>query len=82
MVWMIVLATGVVFATFGLKPVRIILMAQFANGLLLPVLAVFLIKVMNNKEILGSATNSRLTNIAGVLIILVTFLLGIKVLDR
>jgi manganese transport protein len=77
-IWMIVLATGVVFATFGLKPVNIILMAQFANGLLLPVLAVFLLKVMNNREILGSATNSRITNIAGVLIILVTFLLGIR----
>jgi manganese transport protein len=78
MVWMMVLLTGIVFATFGLKPVRIILMAQFANGLLLPVLALFLMKVMNNKEILGSETNTRLTNIAGILIILITFLLGIK----
>jgi manganese transport protein len=77
-VWMVVLLTGMVFATFGLKPVRMILMAQFANGLLLPVLALFLMRVMNNREILGSATNSRATNIAGILIILITFLLGIK----
>ena len=77
-VWMMVLLTGIVFATFGLKPVRIILMAQFANGLLLPVLALFLMKVMNNKEILGSETNTRLTNIAGIMIILITFLLGLK----
>ena len=77
-VWMVVLLTGMVFATFGLKPVRMILMAQFANGLLLPVLALFLMKVMNNKDILGSATNSRATNIEGILIILITFLLGIK----
>lgn len=77
-IWMVVLLTGMVLATFGLKPVRMILMAQFANGLLLPVLALFLMKVMNNKEILGSATNSRATNIAGILIILITFLLGLK----
>jgi len=78
LVWMIVLLTGVLFATFGLKPIRVILIAQFANGLLLPVLAVFLLIVMNNKAILGSATNNRLTNIAGIIIILVTFLLGIR----
>lgn len=77
-IWMVVLCTGMIFATFGLKPVRMILMAQFANGLLLPVLALFLMKVMNNKEILGSAVNNRVTNIAGILIILITFLLGIK----
>jgi Mn2+/Fe2+ NRAMP family transporter len=78
LIWLIVIITGVMFATFGLKPVRIILVAQFANGLLLPILAVFLLMVMNNKSILGEFTNRRLINIIGILIILVTFLLGLK----
>jgi len=77
-IWLVVILTGVLFATFGLKPVRIIIVAQFANGLLLPVLAVFLLMVMNNKSILGEFTNRRLINIIGILIILVTFLLGLK----
>jgi len=78
LIWFIVIITGVLFATFGLKPVRIILVAQFANGLLLPILAVFLLMVMNNKSILGEFTNRRIINITGILIILVTFLLGLK----
>lgn len=78
LIWFIVIITGVLFATFGLKPVRIILVAQFANGLLLPILAVFLLMVMNNKSILGEFTNRRMINIIGILIILVTFLLGLK----
>ncbi|MBE0673213.1 MAG: Nramp family divalent metal transporter [Bacteroidales bacterium] len=77
-VWIMVLITGVIFATFGLRPIRMILLAQFTNGLLLPILAAFLLKVMNNREILGPASNSRLHNIIGILIILVTFLLGLK----
>lgn len=78
LIWISVLLTGVIFATFGLKPVRVILMAQFANGLLLPVLAMFLLKVMNNKNILGSSVNGLRNNIFGLLIILITFLLGVK----
>lgn len=78
LVWMIVIITGVIFATFGLRPVRIILVAQFANGLLLPILAVFLLIVMNKKSILGEFTNSTFINIVGILIILVTLLLGVK----
>lgn len=78
LIWISVLLTGVIFATFGLKPVKVILMAQFANGLLLPILAMFLLKVMNNKEILGSSVNSLRNNIFGLLIILITFLLGVK----
>jgi NRAMP (natural resistance-associated macrophage protein)-like metal ion transporter len=78
LIWISVLITGVIFATFGLRPVRIILMAQFANGLLLPILAVFLLKVMNNSEILGEDKNGRLTNLVGLLIIMITFLLGLK----
>jgi Mn2+/Fe2+ NRAMP family transporter len=78
LIWIAVLITGVVFATFGLRPVRMILMAQFANGLLLPILAIFLLKVMNNNNILGPDKNGRFTNILGLLIILITFLLGLK----
>jgi Mn2+/Fe2+ NRAMP family transporter len=78
LIWLMVLLTGVIFATFGLKPVRMILMAQFANGLLLPVLAIFLLKAMNNREILGDFRNGPVHNLVGILIILITFLLGLK----
>ncbi len=77
-IWGTVLLTGIILATIGLRPVRIILMAQFANGLLLPILAVFLLRVMNNRGILGSDINGPVINLIGLLIILITFLLGIK----
>lgn len=78
LIWMTVLLTGVVFAMLGMRPVRMIILAQFANGLLLPVLALFLLKVMNNREILGNSVNGLWRNIAGIAIILITLLLGLK----
>ena len=53
-----VLAIGTLVAVSGLKPVTVILFAQVANGLLLPIIAVFLLITMNRKAILGSHTNS------------------------
>jgi Mn2+/Fe2+ NRAMP family transporter len=77
-VWVLVLLTGMLFASFGYKPTAVIMFAQFANGLLLPVLAIFLIWIMNDRMIMGDHVNNRLTNILGLLVIIVTIILGIK----
>ncbi|MCU4175265.1 Nramp family divalent metal transporter [Carboxylicivirga sp. N1Y90] len=78
LIWMIILGIGVIFAGFGYKPLKAILFAQVTNGVLLPVIAIFLVVVMNNKSLLGQYANGRLSNILGILIVLVAIGLGLK----
>jgi len=78
LVWTLVLLTGMFFASLELKPTRVILFAQFANGLLLPVLAVLLLWIMNDKKILGVSVNNRISNMLGITVILITMMLGWK----
>lgn len=85
MVWIIILAMGVFFLSFGIKPIEIIKFAQVANGILLPVIAIFLLWIMNKSTVMGRYKNSNIQNILGFGIILLAILLGaksiIKVLD-
>ncbi|WP_405415411.1 Nramp family divalent metal transporter [Maribacter sp. Asnod1-A12] len=78
MIWMIILGLGVFFLSFGIKPIEIIKFAQITNGLLLPVIAVFLLWVVNRAGVMGKYKNSMLQNIFGGLIILLSVLLGAK----
>ncbi len=76
--WMAVLVVGIIFSSLGIRPTQVILFAQVANGLLLPIIAAFLLWIMNDRNIMGSYTNTRLTNLLGALVILVTLALGLK----
>jgi Mn2+/Fe2+ NRAMP family transporter len=78
LVWMFILFTGVIFSLFGFKPIEAIVFAQAANGILLPVIAVFLLIVMNSSKIMQNNRNKMLSNIAGILVVLVTILLGMR----
>ena len=77
-VWLFVLVLGVVFSSLGIKSIELIKFAQVANGLLLPLVAVFLIWVMNKSELLGKYKNSLLQNVVGIVILLVAIFLGLK----
>ncbi|BAO77643.1 Nramp family divalent metal transporter [Winogradskyella sp. PG-2] len=77
-VWMFILGLGVVFSTIGFKSIEIIKFAQVANGLLLPIIAGFLLWVMNKSSVLGSYKNSKLQNILGVVIQVINIFLGVK----
>lgn len=77
-VWMIILSLGVVFSAIGFKSIEIIKFAQVANGLLLPIIAGFLLWIMNKSSVLGSFKNSKLQNIIGILILVITIFLGAK----
>ena len=76
-VWLAVLVIGTVFAAIGTKPLTAILFAQVANGFLLPFVAVFLVIVMNRRDLLGEHVNGALANTLGVAVVLVAFLLGL-----
>ena len=75
-VWAIVVIVGTTLAYFGTSPVQAILIAQAANGVLLPLVAVFLLIVMNRKALLGEHVNGPLGNILGGVVMLVATGLG------
>ncbi|MEO0644326.1 MAG: Nramp family divalent metal transporter, partial [Pseudomonadota bacterium] len=60
-----VLMIGTGLALAGVRPVEVILAAQFANGLLLPVIAGFLLYAMNRATLLGRHVNGWMANGAG-----------------
>ncbi|MEP4147446.1 MAG: Nramp family divalent metal transporter [Halioglobus sp.] len=76
LVWLLVLASGTFFAVIGTSPLAAILFAQAANGLLLPVCAVFLLLVMNRSQQLGDYRNGVISNLLGTCVVLVTLGLG------
>ncbi|XWN37669.1 MAG: Nramp family divalent metal transporter [Balneola sp.] len=80
-VWIIILITGVIFSMLSFNPVSIIQFAQVANGILLPLVAVFLIYIVNRKELLGEYVNSIIQNILGFFVIIVALLVGFRSLN-
>ena len=81
-VWMLILGIGVVFSSLRLNFIRVIQFAQVSNGLLLPIVTVFLLWVMNLKTVLGQHTNSKLQNVLGILVIFCTLFLGIASISK
>ncbi|MEW9797106.1 Nramp family divalent metal transporter [Alteromonas sp. CYL-A6] len=68
-VWMIIIVCGVIVAGAGFKPLPAILFAQATNGILLPVIAIFLLVVMNRSSALGEFRNTWKSNLAGGLVV-------------
>ena len=78
MVWMIIIFLGVIFSSLGIKPVEIIQFAQIANGLVLPVIAIFLFWIVNQRSVLGEDKNNIFQNIIGLVVIALAMFLGVK----
>ncbi len=74
---MLVLLVGTLFAALGTKPIAAIIFAQAANGLLLPVTAIFLLIIMNRKGLLGEYRNSFVSNILGIAVVITVTGLGL-----
>lgn len=74
-IWIVILVVGLIVATLNYRPVVIITFAQIANGLLLPIVSIFLLWMMNHSR-LGEYKNSTLQNSLGGIIVLITILLG------
>lgn len=81
-VWIIILVLGVVFSSLNIKPIDIIKFAQVANGVLLPVIAGFLIWIMNKKSVLGNYKNTLRQNIFGFIILAISILLSVTTLSK
>ncbi|MFC4700913.1 Nramp family divalent metal transporter [Glaciecola siphonariae] len=71
-----IIAVGVLVSVSGAKPFAVIVLAQAANALLLPISAILLLVVCNNSNMMQSAKNTALNNVAAIVVILTVVLLA------
>ena len=74
----IIILFGIIFSSINYSPIIIIKLAQFINGLFLPLISIFLLWAINQKKIMGNYINSIGYNLLGVVIIMVSILIGLK----
>jgi NRAMP (natural resistance-associated macrophage protein)-like metal ion transporter len=74
----VIILFGVLFSSINYNPIIIIKLAQFINGLFLPLISVFLLWAINQKEIMGNYVNSMSYNLLGIIIIMISILIGLK----
>ncbi|MDI3481933.1 MAG: manganese transport protein [Tepidanaerobacteraceae bacterium] len=79
-IWLIVLLAGAAVAFLGANPVQVIVFAQAVNGILLPISAILLLIVMNQKKIMFDFTNNTVSNILGTIVVLITVVLGLRMI--
>ncbi|MCY4216434.1 MAG: Nramp family divalent metal transporter [Flavobacteriaceae bacterium] len=77
-VFLIVLAFGVIVSSLDFQLIQVIKFAQVANGVLLPIIVGMILIIINRSDLLGSYVNSRIQNLIGILILLLTTLLSLK----
>jgi len=78
LVWFFILLIGVLISMININPIEIIKFAQFSNSLLLPIIAIILLWLINNKNIISSEYNYRFQNVLGVFIFIISIILGSK----
>lgn len=76
--WRLVLAFGVMVASLSLKPIELIVFAQFTNGVLLPITAAFILWIANDATLLGQYRNTTFNNAMGLFVLTVTCALGLR----
>lgn len=74
-IWASIIIIGVLVSSIGYRPIKIIWFAQVANGILLPVVTVFLLWLMNTER-LKNHRNNWLQNVLGLAVLLVTLMLS------
>ena len=78
LVWILVLLFGVIVSMIDINPIEIIKFAQFSNSLLLPIIAIILLWIVNNNRITESQYSYNYQNIFGVIIIIISIVLGAR----
>lgn len=77
-VWIFILIVGVLVSMIDINPIEIIKFAQLSNSLLLPIIAIILLWLINNNNIINSKYNYKYQNVLGVFIVIISLILGIK----
>ena len=73
---LLIVIVGSITASLGIKPLALILVAQTANALLLPISAILLLWVCNQKNLLGVHVNNKINNTLGVVVVLLVLVLA------
>lgn len=60
---LVILVFGATVASLRLDPIAVIIFAQAANGLLLPIVTFYLVWLVNQKAVMGQYTNSLVVNL-------------------
>ena len=76
--WVVILVIGVLFSSLGWKPIEVIRFAQVANGLVLPFIAIFLVWLSSQRDLLGAYANRRLHTVLALILVLLVLSLGGK----
>jgi Mn2+/Fe2+ NRAMP family transporter len=65
----------------GLPLIQVIVATQFLNGLLLPIVLIFVLRLVNDRDLMGSYTNGRVFNVLsyGMTVILILLTLALLV---
>lgn len=78
-VWGTVLLTGVLFGVLQVQPIPAIILAQALNGIILPVVAIFILLMVNNAQLLSvKYINGSAHNVLMSAVVFVTILLGVR----
>jgi len=74
--WAIIVLVGFVFGVSGVRPIPVIIAAQAANGLILPLITLAIWVLVNRKSMLEEHVNGIGLNVAMLITLLVTSALG------
>lgn len=72
----VIVATGTLVASIGLKPIALILIAQTSNAFLLPISVILLIWVCNQKSLMGEHRNGAVANVGGAIVVFLVLALA------
>lgn len=82
-IWSAVLLTGFFFGVSGIKPIPVILTVQALNGLILPLLVVFLVIMINDSSIIPPGYRHRpWYNVVLLSILFVVLVIGLNQMDK
>ncbi len=73
-----VVLLGIVFSSLGLRPVQLIMLAQIANGILLPLISGWIIWIASKRNLLGINASKPIGKLIGAIVWLISLGLGIK----
>lgn len=65
LIFALVISIGIITSAIGFEPLEVLLIAQALNGLILPIIAIFIMIVINKKGLMGNFKNPLALNIAG-----------------
>lgn len=73
---MTIVIIGAIVSGLGLNPLTIILIAQALNGIVLPVVAIYLVYITSSQRQLGEYKNTTMQKWVGVFVASITVILG------